>query len=283
MISDAVEMMSACGMRLAAAGVVWDVIKVPRYLAVRAIERIVEPGAVAVDPSPAEPALYFFVPAGSAADWDVRQTIALGLDSHVVLPPDHKEVPPGPYWLISPERGLTPTSALRLALEQTMSCPAMQGDQRPPDVRAMRAASAELLGEYTAVPRWESVRALARLYHGNITLLISAVEGLAAQQPNDDLRARAALVTVGEARRCLDEIEAIDLGGEVKRAHRLSRYMLALCDHFETLIGQSMCLACDKPIKDDEESVPYDQLRRSGGAAAVRRNHARCANTVPRL
>ncbi|GAB2880680.1 hypothetical protein GCM10027074_56180 [Streptomyces deserti] len=117
MIRDTTEMISAAGMRLASAGVQWDAVKVGRRLGLRAIERIAEPGAVAVDPHAAEPVPYFFVPAGSVAHWDVPQTTTLGPDAHVVLPPDRKETTPGPYWLISQQRGLIPTAVLREALE----------------------------------------------------------------------------------------------------------------------------------------------------------------------
>ncbi|SHI11789.1 hypothetical protein [Streptomyces sp. 3214.6] len=117
MINDAAQLLSAAGMRLAPAGVEWDAVKVGRHLAVRAIEQIATPGAVAVDPAPSEPMLYFFVPPGSAADWDVPETTALGRNSHVVLPPSHKEEPPGPYWLLAQRHGLTRTAILRQALE----------------------------------------------------------------------------------------------------------------------------------------------------------------------
>ncbi|MFF4308349.1 hypothetical protein [Streptomyces sp. NPDC001601] len=105
------------GMQLAPVGVHWDVVKVGRHIAVRAIERIETPGAVAVDPAPAEPVLYFFVPLGSAAVWNVPETTALGLKTHLVLPSAGKEPPPGPYWLIGQAQGLTPAAVLRQALE----------------------------------------------------------------------------------------------------------------------------------------------------------------------
>ncbi|MFJ6901504.1 DUF6415 family natural product biosynthesis protein [Streptomyces hokutonensis] len=282
MISDAVEMVNADGTRLAAAGVTWDVVKVRRHLAVRAIERIPEPGAVAVDPWPVEPALYFFVPAGSAGDWDVPQTTALGLDSHVVLPPDRKEAPPGPYWLTSPGRGLTSTSELRQALTYVVNCAPGRRDQRPPDVRTMRAASAELFGDDGMLPRWETVQTFAHLFRGHVTLLILAVEDLAVRRPNGDVCARSALASVDEARRHLDEIEAIDLAGEIRRVQRLGRSMLALCDHFEALNGLLLCLVCDEDIKGDEKSVSYDKVSPSGGAATAGRIHVRCANKVRR-
>jgi hypothetical protein len=117
MISDAELMLTAAGLRLVAAGVAWDAVKVQRHRGVRAIELLDEPGAVAVDPAHPEPLLYFFVPAGSAAQWDVLDTQALGSNAYVVLPPDHAEAPPGPYWLIPLQHGLTAASALRQALE----------------------------------------------------------------------------------------------------------------------------------------------------------------------
>ncbi|WP_405905667.1 MULTISPECIES: DUF6415 family natural product biosynthesis protein [unclassified Streptomyces] len=278
MISDAVEMVSASGMRLAPAGVEWDVIKVGRYLAVRTIERIAEPGAIAVNPALAEPALYFFVPAGSAASWDVPQTTPLGLDAHVVLPPDHKAAPPGPYWLISPERGLTQATTLRRALAQTMGSALAQPDVQPPSISSMRLAAAELLGEDAPLPRYEEVQTLTHRYRGNLMLLIPAVEDLSHRLPDDDALARVALVGIGEARRRMDEIEGVGLVSEVKRAQRLGRSVLALCDHYETLSGQTMCVACDRPVEDDQTSVPYGQISPSGSAASTARVHAGCVN-----
>ncbi|MCX4554290.1 hypothetical protein [Streptomyces sp. NBC_01500] len=108
------------GTRLAPAGLEWDTIKVSHYYALQALERLVRPGSVAVDPAPAEPALYFFVPPGTTKEWDVAHSTALGIATHVVLPPNDKTLPPGPYWLITPRNGRlqhTQAAALRLALE----------------------------------------------------------------------------------------------------------------------------------------------------------------------
>lgn len=115
------------GTRLAPAGVDWDAVKVGRFYALQALGRMTSPGAVAVDPAPAEPALYFFVPAGSTTGWDVQQSTALGVATHVVLPPDTKELPPGPYWLIRPRAGrvqLTRVDELRAALNAVTGVPA---------------------------------------------------------------------------------------------------------------------------------------------------------------
>ena len=117
MISDGAGMLSAAGMRLVPAGVEWDAVKVGHQLGERVIERLAQLGAVAVDPAHREPLLYFFVPVGTAADWDVSQTTALGSDAYVVLPPDDRQAPPGPYWLVTRLHGLTQAEDLRQALE----------------------------------------------------------------------------------------------------------------------------------------------------------------------
>ncbi|MEU6260199.1 hypothetical protein ACFUEN_29665 [Streptomyces griseorubiginosus] len=119
MIDDSAMTMTAAGLRLAPAGVEWDAVKMGRHLGVRAIERIAEVGAVAVDPHRREPVLYFLVPKGSAARWDVPNTTALGTNAYVVLPPTHRDAPPGPYWLVPEHHGLTPEVVLRQALELT--------------------------------------------------------------------------------------------------------------------------------------------------------------------
>ncbi|AKA06872.1 hypothetical protein SAZ_34040 [Streptomyces noursei ZPM] len=107
------------GTRLVSAGVGWDAVKVARFFALQAIEMLSRPGAVAVDPGPAEPVLYFFVPVGSTADWRLPQVTTLGTATHLVLPPAHCQAPPGPYWLVPPAGGrlpLTDPTALHRAL-----------------------------------------------------------------------------------------------------------------------------------------------------------------------
>ncbi|WP_159399504.1 hypothetical protein [Streptomyces alboflavus] len=107
------------GTRIVAAGIDWDAVKVTRSFALQALERLVSPGAVAVDPHPAEPVLYFLVPPGSTAGWSVIHSEALSETTHITLPHDGKLLPPGPYWLRPPGRGslLTDVDALRAALE----------------------------------------------------------------------------------------------------------------------------------------------------------------------
>lgn len=117
MISGAAGPEHAAGVWLARAGVDWDAIRVARYVAVRALEHIGDPGAVTVDPHWAHPSLTFFVPAGSAANWRIPQSVPFSWMTHVELPPDDKATPPGAYWLIRPAHGLTQVRVLRQALE----------------------------------------------------------------------------------------------------------------------------------------------------------------------
>lgn len=99
-------------------GTDWDVIQVDRFLALQAIERIGAPGAVTVDPRPGRPSLSFLVQAGASSDWQMPHTVAYAAARCLpTLPPDHKEAPPGPYWLIHRSHGLTRVDELRQALE----------------------------------------------------------------------------------------------------------------------------------------------------------------------
>ncbi|MEU4507768.1 hypothetical protein [Streptomyces sp. NPDC024089] len=103
------------GTRLAPAGQAWDAVSVSRFLGLQAVERL----GAAAGPTIMDPAgrtMYFLVPPGTTRTWTVPQTTALGETTHVVLPPDHKQAPPGPYWLLTPRRTLTSTRALQQAL-----------------------------------------------------------------------------------------------------------------------------------------------------------------------
>lgn len=117
------------GTRLAPAGIDWDAVKVSRFVALQALRMLSHPGSVAVDSAPAEPALYFFVPPGSATGWDVQQSTVLGAATHVALPPNAKERPPGPFWLIAPKAGriqLTRVDELRTALDTVTGATAVR-------------------------------------------------------------------------------------------------------------------------------------------------------------
>ncbi|MFE1839832.1 hypothetical protein [Streptomyces sviceus] len=104
---------SGCG-TAAAEGV--GVVTVCRFLALQALARLTAPGAVSVNPLPGAPTLSFLVSV-DAARWRPSYSGARGSCMEVVLPPDGKEAPPGPYWLIERSQGLTSLAALRAALE----------------------------------------------------------------------------------------------------------------------------------------------------------------------
>ncbi|MCL7427705.1 hypothetical protein [Streptomyces sp. YS415] len=73
-------------------------------------------GAVVDDPL--SPALYFFVPLGTAAAWDVQNTRALTVGSTLTIPPPRRTDGPGPHWRMCPggDRWLSDPDALRAAL-----------------------------------------------------------------------------------------------------------------------------------------------------------------------
>ncbi|MFE1956767.1 DUF6415 family natural product biosynthesis protein [Streptomyces sp. NPDC059479] len=112
-----------------------DLVRVARFYALQALERIAAPGAVAVEPVPAAPAVLFLVPPGSSGEWDVPRTIALA-EGSLVLPLDERQSPPGAYWLIPPGHGRLHTDVhhLRRALEAVFSLPARRS--RVPEVIA---------------------------------------------------------------------------------------------------------------------------------------------------
>lgn len=104
---------------LTRAGVSWDAVKVDRFHALQALERIPDPGSVAVDPGAVEPVLYFFVARGTTGGWDVPHSRAYSTATYVQIPPVNKESGEGPYWLIPPKYGVimnTDTETLKLAL-----------------------------------------------------------------------------------------------------------------------------------------------------------------------
>ncbi|GGJ56563.1 DUF6415 family natural product biosynthesis protein [Streptomyces brasiliensis] len=151
------------------------------------------------------------------------------------------------------------------------------------DTAGMRAAASRFLGDVSvALPRYEYVQRDAQQFFRFLWQLIPQIEQLTGRTAATDAPAMAALAGVGEARRRLDLIERPGLRGEVERVTRLARSVMALCDHYDILCGVVMCLACDKPIQDGDESVPYDQISPSGRAKQAGRIHASCANTIRR-
>ncbi|MFG2589038.1 hypothetical protein [Streptomyces sp. NPDC048438] len=103
-----------------AAGGDWDAVRVPRSVGLDALAILGRrSGAVLEDRA----ALFFFIPRGTAADWDVDGTRILGEDDHVVVPPDRRTLGPGPHWRIcpGPDSWTTDAAALQAALEDAVS------------------------------------------------------------------------------------------------------------------------------------------------------------------
>ncbi|MGP4010513.1 DUF6415 family natural product biosynthesis protein [Streptomyces sp. 4N124] len=119
-------------------------------------------------------------------------------------------------------------------------------DAPPLVTAALRAVAVEFLGE-SMLPRYEDLQRSARDFQRDLWQLISQIEQLT--EGREDAPARVALAGIGEARRRLDLIERPGLHGEVERVKRLARSVIALCDHYDTLTGVVMCLACDQPIE----------------------------------
>ncbi|MGW4042918.1 DUF6415 family natural product biosynthesis protein [Streptomyces sp. NPDC004721] len=161
------------------------------------------------------------------------------------------------------------------------AAPTSPADRLPLSTVTMRAAASWFLDQQT-LPRHGEVTLFSGDFGRYLEELIEQVRQLAGQLSDDDAPARVALAGVGEARRRLDEPEAAGLNGEVARVKRLARSVMALCDHYEALTSVVMCLACDKPIRAGEESVPYEHVSPSGGSARAGRVHARCATAVRR-
>ena len=109
---------TAAGCVLHDAGQDWDAIRVPSQIGLAAMTILgARCGAVAVNPY--SRVVYYFVPRGTAAEWDVERTRAIGQGGTVTIPPARWTHGPGPHWRICPGDGgwLTDARALRAALE----------------------------------------------------------------------------------------------------------------------------------------------------------------------
>lgn len=107
---------SAADCTLHEAGRDWDVIRVPRSLGLAAMSILGSRcGAVVEDRT----VLYYFVPVGTAAEWRMVATRALGAGTSLTIPPARRTQGPGPHWRITPGDGrwVTNPEALAAALE----------------------------------------------------------------------------------------------------------------------------------------------------------------------
>ncbi|MGW2692302.1 hypothetical protein ACWC3Y_10625 [Streptomyces sp. NPDC001296] len=107
---------TAQGCTLRDAGEHWDAVRVPRQRGAAAMEILgARCGAVLDYPQ----ALFFFVARGTAADWDVPGTTAVGAGTTLTIPPARYTHGPGPHWRVCPGDSdwLTDWHALQAALE----------------------------------------------------------------------------------------------------------------------------------------------------------------------
>ncbi|MEV0170404.1 DUF6415 family natural product biosynthesis protein [Streptomyces sp. NPDC050803] len=147
----------------------------------------------------------------------------------------------------------------------------------PVDVATMRASVAQVLPPDVTPSDAATLDTLTGLLRGHMELIIPEVEQAAVRAPADGVPRYCALASLGEARRKLGAVRGTGAYDAVVYARKLARSLLALCDHYETLTGVRMCLACGQPLKDGEETLPYDKVSPSGGAAGAGRIHVACA------
>jgi hypothetical protein len=111
---------SAAGCTLEDAGQDWDVILVPRTIGAPAVAILGSRCGAVVD-DPLSSALYFFTPVGTAAQWRVPGTRALGDGAAVTIPPARRTEGVGPHWRVCPGKDgwITDPRALQAALEDS--------------------------------------------------------------------------------------------------------------------------------------------------------------------
>jgi hypothetical protein len=101
------------GYELQAAGHVWDAICTSRRLGMRALTFMRDECGVVID-DPRKSVLFWFVPCGTAQEWTLPGTTALGMGQHVVMPPLQRSHGPGRHWHIAPSETHYLTSPLLL-------------------------------------------------------------------------------------------------------------------------------------------------------------------------
>ncbi|MCS0602192.1 DUF6415 family natural product biosynthesis protein [Streptomyces sp. LP11] len=145
------------------------------------------------------------------------------------------------------------------------------------DTDTMRGSIALLL-PHDAVqpPTGEELATLTTGLRGHVMSLIPQVERLAAQLPEDDVPRYCAKACIDAARGKLASHIGTGSGTEVAYARRLARVLGALCDHYEALTAQRVCVACGREIRATDITVPYDRVSASGGTITSP-VHAACA------
>ncbi|MER6352353.1 hypothetical protein ABT186_11005 [Streptomyces sp. NPDC001634] len=120
---------TAAGCTLQDAGQAWDAVRVPCRLGLDAMTILgTRCGAALEYPNKA---VYYFIPRGTAANWNVENTEAIGEGGTLTIPPARYTEAPGPHWRVCPGDGnwLTDARALQAAIEDaSLSC---TGEGRP--------------------------------------------------------------------------------------------------------------------------------------------------------
>lgn len=158
---------------------------------------------------------------------------------------------------------------------------AASADAHSVDVESMRTAIAELLGPEPATLGPDVLDLRLTSLRGDIQLLMPEVERAALAQPPNDIPRYCALACVGEARMKLS-LHARGATPGMPYARRLARVLRALLDHYESLSDQAMCLRCDQPIRDGQESEPYGKDSPSGPPVQAGRIHSVCTPATSR-
>ncbi|MEU1141764.1 hypothetical protein ABZ392_33650 [Streptomyces sp. NPDC005885] len=112
---------TAAGCTLQDTGQTWDAIRVRRQLGIAAMA-ILGPRCGAVLEYPPKDIVYFFVAPGTAAEWVVEGTQAVGKGGTLTIPPARYTAGVGPHWRVCPGDSdwITDSRALRAALEDCL-------------------------------------------------------------------------------------------------------------------------------------------------------------------
>lgn len=156
------------------------------------------------------------------------------------------------------------------------------GKRLPPlDIATMRASIASVLPPEVTPTDSDTLQTLTGLIRGHMELAIPEIEQLTVPLPKDDVPRYCALACLGEARRKLSAVPGPQTYDAVVHARKLARSLLALCDHYETLTGVRMCLACDHPIHHGQTTLPYTAVNPTKTATSTGgRIHNHCASTL---
>lgn len=119
------------------------------------------------------------------------------------------------------------------------TAPALPTGRRKPyplDILTMRQTAGRLLGPDAELPSAEELDTLLLTLRGHVMLAIPDLETTALALPLADVPRACALACIGEARMKLNaEPSGPGLPAGIAFAQKLSRVLMALCDHHENL------------------------------------------------